>query len=258
MSRIPSRDTRPEIAVRSLLHRLGFCFRLHVATLPGRPDIVLPRLRTVVFVHGCFWHQHEGCIDCSKPATRTAYWAPKLARNVARDAAHRAALHALGWKVIIVWECETLRPELLRQRLAPLLGTGEKAEVGRRIGSPRRRRGTYFEPKNWSEVRLNVDEFEKKAASGYLRATTGNLPPFIVGSLRTPLSLGLCEGYPLEDIAYFYDWRRTERDGTRHVDSAHADYVRDYVFERSLAPLVRDRIIADRSPNAPFPWKFVD
>lgn len=82
MSRIPSGDTRPELAVCSLLHRIGFRFRLHVANLPGRPDIVLPRLRTVIFVNGCFWHQHTGCIDCSKPVTRSGYWASKLARNV--------------------------------------------------------------------------------------------------------------------------------------------------------------------------------
>ncbi len=117
MSRIRSRDTRPEILVRSLLHRMGFRFRLHVRALPGRPDIVLPHHRTVIFVHGCFWHQHQGCVDGKRPATRTGYWEPKLARNVTRDTEHRAVLRALGWKVIVIWECEALRPEVLRNRV---------------------------------------------------------------------------------------------------------------------------------------------
>jgi DNA mismatch endonuclease (patch repair protein) len=103
MSRIRSRDTAPELAVRRLVHRLGFRFRLHNRRLPGKPDLVLARHRTVVLVHGCFWHQHEGCIDCSKPGTNQSYWAPKLARNVERDAVNQSQLISDGWKVITVW-----------------------------------------------------------------------------------------------------------------------------------------------------------
>lgn len=117
MSRIRSRDTAPEIAVRRLVHRLGFRFRLDNRQLPGKPDLVLPRHRTVIFVHGCFWHQHGGCIDCSKPRTNGAYWLPKLARNVERDAEHHAALRSRGWKVITVWECEARRAERLEKKL---------------------------------------------------------------------------------------------------------------------------------------------
>jgi DNA mismatch endonuclease (patch repair protein) len=117
MSRIRSCDTRPEKAVRSLLHALGFRFRLHRRDLPGRPDIVLPRYQSVIFVHGCFWHQHAGCIDCSRPASNSDYWLSKLARNVERDREHIAKLTARGWNVIVVWECETAKPAVLADRL---------------------------------------------------------------------------------------------------------------------------------------------
>lgn len=117
MTRIRSRDTLPEKRVRSILHAAGFRFRLHRRDLPGKPDIVLPRYRCVVFVHGCFWHQHAGCIDCSRPASNGDYWQPKLARNVKRDGEHIARLTASGWNVIVVWECETASPAALADRL---------------------------------------------------------------------------------------------------------------------------------------------
>ena len=107
MSRIRSSGTKPEIAVRRALHALGFRFRLHRRELPGKPDIVLPKYRLAIFVHGCFWHQHAGCRLASRPKTRGDYWEPKLAANVARDARHAAALGALGWRVATVWECHT-------------------------------------------------------------------------------------------------------------------------------------------------------
>lgn len=122
MSRIRSRDTAPELAVRRLVHRLGFRFRLHSRNLPGKPDLVLARHRTVILVHGCFWHQHEGCADCSKPGTNQSYWAPKLTRNVQRDAINRSLLISEGWKVITVWECETRLPEALEKKLVKKLG----------------------------------------------------------------------------------------------------------------------------------------
>jgi len=106
MARVKGRDTRPEKALRSLLFRRGFRFRLHRADLPGRPDIVLPRYKTIIFVHGCFWHRHAGCKRASMPASNTAYWERKFQRTVARDAANKAALEQMGWRVIIVWECE--------------------------------------------------------------------------------------------------------------------------------------------------------
>lgn len=112
MSRIRSRDTGPELAVRSFLHRQGFRFRLHRKDLPGKPDIVLPKYRAVIFVHGCFWHQHPGCREGRIPGSRRSYWAPKLRRNVERDREARAALARDGWRVCVVWECE-LEPETL-------------------------------------------------------------------------------------------------------------------------------------------------
>lgn len=106
MAKIKGRDTGPEKRLRSLLFRQGFRFRLHKAELPGTPDIVLPRYRTAVFVHGCFWHRHAGCRRASMPASNVAYWERKFRRTVARDAAVAAALEAMGWQVVIVWECE--------------------------------------------------------------------------------------------------------------------------------------------------------
>lgn len=121
MSRIRSKDTKPEIAVRSLLHSMGFRFRLHKGELPGNPDIVLSRLKTVVFIHGCFWHRHKGCRDNSNPATNSEFWQAKFQRNVARDKRNASALRRLGWKVITVWECELKKPSKLESRLRRLL-----------------------------------------------------------------------------------------------------------------------------------------
>ena len=106
MSRIKGRDTRPELQLRSLLHRAGFRFRLHEKKLPGRPDIVLPRYQTAIFVHGCFWHRHRGCRNTTTPSTRAEFWQEKFDGNVRRDASNRADLEAVGWTVLTVWECE--------------------------------------------------------------------------------------------------------------------------------------------------------
>jgi DNA mismatch endonuclease (patch repair protein) len=124
MSRIRSGNTRPEIAVRRLLHALGYRFRLHRRDLPGKPDIVLPRHRLAIFVHGCFWHQHTGCRLASKPKTRQEYWTPKLAGNVARDARAQAALRAAGWRVEVIWECDARRPLQLERRVLEAVGLG--------------------------------------------------------------------------------------------------------------------------------------
>lgn len=117
MSRIRGRDTAPERQVRSLLHRQGFRFTLRRKDLPGKPDIVLPRWRTVVFVHGCFWHRHEACKNAVMPKTRTAFWRQKLQGNVLRDESNAHRLEALGWHVITVWECELSDEDRLRERL---------------------------------------------------------------------------------------------------------------------------------------------
>jgi DNA mismatch endonuclease (patch repair protein) len=125
MSRIRYRDTTPERTVRSLLHGLGLRFSLHRRDLPGKPDVVLPARRTVVFVHGCFWQQHAGCKLAVIPGTRTEFWEEKLGRNVQRDAENERALQRLGWRVVTVWECELAKQENVRTRLALFFGITE-------------------------------------------------------------------------------------------------------------------------------------
>ena len=114
MSRIKSKDTTPERIVRSFLHRNGFRFRLHVKDLPGKPDIVLPKYKTVIEVRGCYWHRHEGCKDATTPSTNTDFWQKKFADNVARDKRTEQELKALGWNVIVVWECEICNDNFLQ------------------------------------------------------------------------------------------------------------------------------------------------
>lgn len=117
MAAIRGKDTAPELAVRRILHAMGLRFRLHRKDLPGRPDIVLPKHRTVVFVHGCFWHRHEGCRYTRTPKTRQEFWQTKFAANVDRDRRNRTNLQQLGWRVIVVWECELRKSDNLREKL---------------------------------------------------------------------------------------------------------------------------------------------
>lgn len=117
MRAVRSWNTRPELAVRTLLHGAGYRFRLRRADLPGKPDIVLPRYRTVVFVHGCFWHRHT-CKRATSPKTRVEFWQAKFAGNVERDRQTTVALDALGWKVVVIWECEIRHPEVVLNRVA--------------------------------------------------------------------------------------------------------------------------------------------
>src|SRR5271163_4386487 len=106
MRKIRSKNTAPELILRSLVHRLGYRFRLHRKDLPGKPDLVFPARRKVIFVHGCFWHQHPGCREGRVPGSRRDYWEPKLLRNQQRDATAKTALEERGWDVLTVWECE--------------------------------------------------------------------------------------------------------------------------------------------------------
>lgn len=119
MSRIRSSGTKPEVEVRRILHSLGLRFRLNTGLkMVGKPDVVLPKHRTVVFVHGCFWHRHRGCLGATMPATRTEFWEEKFRRNCARDRKVRRELTAQGWRVVTVWSCELKNEDKLRRRLA--------------------------------------------------------------------------------------------------------------------------------------------
>ena len=121
MSRIRGRDTKPEMLVRRFLHANGFRYKLHDKTLPGKPDIVLPKYKTVIFVHGCFWHQHDCPRGARRPKGNAEYWTRKLTRNVERDGQKQDQLTELGWQVLIVWECETKNQALLQSRLVAFL-----------------------------------------------------------------------------------------------------------------------------------------
>lgn len=127
MKAVRQKNTGAEVITRKLLHRLGLRFRLHRKDLPGSPDVVLPKHQTVIFIHGCYWHRHPGCKYASTPKTNQNFWLPKFQRNVERDARKEEALRALGWRVLIVWECETrdlskLKPRLRREFGLPHLG----------------------------------------------------------------------------------------------------------------------------------------
>lgn len=121
MSRIAGRDTSPERTVRSILHRLGYRFRLHRSDLPGKPDIVLPRYRTVVLVHGCFWHRHAGCRFAYTPKSNRQFWTAKFDGNKVRDKQVLRQLRRLNWRVIVIWECEARSSDILARKLERLL-----------------------------------------------------------------------------------------------------------------------------------------
>lgn len=125
MSRIKSKNTKPELRLRSFLHNLGFRFRVNRKDLPGKPDIVFRKYKTVIFVHGCFWHRHPNCKSASTPKSNTDFWEKKFAANVKRDRKNKEDLERMGWRVIIVWECQIRKQEdlenLVKNRIAPLL-----------------------------------------------------------------------------------------------------------------------------------------
>ena len=123
MSRIRKTNTKPEMIVRRLAHGMGFRFRVHRRDLPGTPDLVFPVLRKIIFVHGCFWHQHDCRLGAKQPTANLGYWLPKLARNVERDHQSRAVLAEAGWDVSVIWECQTRAPESLPALILALLKT---------------------------------------------------------------------------------------------------------------------------------------
>lgn len=127
MSRVRSRNTAPELRVRKAAHDLGLRFRLHRKELPGKPDLVFPRWRVALFVHGCFWHRHEGCKKATNPKSREDYWQPKLRANVERDRRAVAELEKLGWRVLTIWQCETNDRARLSARLREFFKNADPA-----------------------------------------------------------------------------------------------------------------------------------
>jgi len=121
MSRIKGKDTKPELIVRSLLHSMGYRYRLHQKNLPGKPDIVLKKYNAVIFVHGCFWHRHKGCKFAYEPKSRQEFWQRKFLENKARDKKNQSTLGKLGWKVLAIWECETDHIEKLKRKVINFL-----------------------------------------------------------------------------------------------------------------------------------------
>jgi len=123
MSRVREKNTSPELKVRSLIHRLGFRFRLHRKDLPGKPDLVFPSRKKVIFVHGCFWHGHDCARGNREPKTNSEYWIEKIHRNIERDASNQSNLKTLGWGVLVIWECQTKNTKELAKRIDDFLST---------------------------------------------------------------------------------------------------------------------------------------
>ncbi|MGH9395368.1 MAG: very short patch repair endonuclease [Terriglobia bacterium] len=121
MRRIKSKDTKPEMAVRRLIHGLGYRYRLHCHDLPGKPDLAFANRRKAIFVHGCFWHQHGSCVDSHIPKSRRAYWVPKLQNNRKRDIENYHRLRDLKWKYLVLWECEMENPKSLKKKIEKFL-----------------------------------------------------------------------------------------------------------------------------------------
>ena len=122
MAAVPQKNSKPELVVRSALHRLGYRFRLHRKDLPGSPDIVLPRYEVAIFVHGCFWHQHSRCRLARRPTSNRRYWNRKLDENIDRDKRKVSELRVLGWRALVIWQCQIeKRPDYVRQKLQDFL-----------------------------------------------------------------------------------------------------------------------------------------
>ena len=121
MSRIAGRETGPELVVRRTAHRMGFRFRLYRKNLPGTPDLVFPKHRLAVFVHGCYWHRHDGCRLAYSPKSRVEFWTKKFKQNVERDSRNQSLLRELGWRILVIWECETRDVKIVEDRLRECL-----------------------------------------------------------------------------------------------------------------------------------------
>jgi DNA mismatch endonuclease (patch repair protein) len=129
MSKIRAKNTAPEMLVRRLVHSMGFRYRLHVSRLPGKPDLVFPRLKKIIDVRGCFWHQHRGCIDSHVPKSRQEYWAPKLKMNCQRDKKNRRKLRAQGWAVLTLWECELRDSAQVKKQVTAFLKSPKSSKT---------------------------------------------------------------------------------------------------------------------------------
>ena len=147
MSRIRSRDTQPEKQVRSALHRAGYRFRLRSKKLPGSPDVVLPKYHTAVFVHGCFWHRHPGCRFSTTPATNESFWKKKFDANRDRDKRNKRALRMMGWRVFVIWECQTARLRCL-ERLRDQIRHGMSTRPSSRLSRSARTRTQAARPRS--------------------------------------------------------------------------------------------------------------
>lgn len=123
MSRVREKNTSPELKVRSLVHRLGYRFRLHRKTLPGKPDLVFPSRKKIIFVHGCFWHGHDCARGHRAPKTNSEYWIEKIQRNIERDSKHQSDLKAMGWGILIIWECELNNPKIVTENIDGFLSS---------------------------------------------------------------------------------------------------------------------------------------
>jgi DNA mismatch endonuclease (patch repair protein) len=137
MSRVGGKNTTPELTVRKAAHSLGLRFRLHRGDLPGTPDLVFPKWRTVIFVHGCFWHRHIGCAKANTPKTRTDYWAEKFRHNVQRDSRNEKLLREAGWWVLTIWECEVKHPQNLAGKLAEAFSLSRRRKAKKFLKSRR-------------------------------------------------------------------------------------------------------------------------
>ncbi|MEW6236268.1 MAG: very short patch repair endonuclease [Candidatus Omnitrophota bacterium] len=127
MSRVRSKDTKPEWVVRRLVHSMGYRYRLHRADLPGKPDLVFPKYRKAIFVNGCFWHGHQCRAGRNRPASNKDYWLPKLEKNKTRDRSHYRRLRKMGWGIMVIWECQIKKTEVLKKRIRRFLGAGADA-----------------------------------------------------------------------------------------------------------------------------------
>lgn len=130
MRQVREKNTSPELKVRSLAHRLGFRFRLHRKDLPGKPDLVFPSRKKIIFVHGCFWHGHNCTRGCRVPKTNSEYWIEKIQRNMERDSKHQSILKVAGWDILVIWECEINNPEMIAEKIDGFLSGKKTAQQG--------------------------------------------------------------------------------------------------------------------------------